>query len=485
MALPLLKYQELLRNLPDGKVVGLAKAGGPKGWMPADELRRREEMRSAEMAEMSEEQRGPRNVLEEYVARASGVQQPAGGFPQGRGNPADVLASKGRGGDSQLMHVGPDQVNQMATSINRETGLPEAFWPAALALPAGGFLLKKLVQRYGPAAAKYLYQKLAPGAAQKAGTKAFSRTARAMSGQPTRGDLQRTALSQFSKSKSGKGLGKAARSAGNIGYYGGLGSLGMMAGSAMDDEGLDMPPQKSAAVDMPPQKAAAVDADINELISGQNDELFGVANPENFAAANRPPGRRSGVDEDRFREARERWGEIAKYIVDAAPNPWQEIFEPMAAFGAKLGSTPGDFGPAYSAAMGDAANVTKDLRRERRDVAGERVALVGAETNLDLSLEELALNFILGQGLNRARGARGGAGGGVPTFSNFIQFMKSMIETRGVQGIMKDGNLDPVRMQEAWEGAMGAYHLMAGRQPAMPRIDSAMNISGRTDLGGI
>ena len=141
MALPLLKYQELLRNLPDGKVVGLAKAGGPKGWMPADELKRREEMRSAEMAEMSEEQRGPRNVLEEYVARASGAQQPTGGFPQGRGNPADVLASKGRGGDSQLMHVGPRQVNQMGTSINPETGLPEAFWPQVAGAALGGLPL--------------------------------------------------------------------------------------------------------------------------------------------------------------------------------------------------------------------------------------------------------------------------------------------------------------------------------------------------------
>jgi len=48
---------------------------------------------------------------------------------------AEGLASFGRGGDSMLMHVNKDEVNQMATSINPKTGLPEAIAFLA-ALPA-------------------------------------------------------------------------------------------------------------------------------------------------------------------------------------------------------------------------------------------------------------------------------------------------------------------------------------------------------------
>ena len=48
---------------------------------------------------------------------------------------AEGLASFGRGGDSMLMHVNKDEVNQMATSINPNTGLPEAL-PFLAALPA-------------------------------------------------------------------------------------------------------------------------------------------------------------------------------------------------------------------------------------------------------------------------------------------------------------------------------------------------------------
>jgi len=63
---------------------------------------------------------------------------PMNPFPQGnlgrgpQASQAQGLAGLGRGGDSMLMHVNKDEVNQMATSINPETGLPEAFPWAAL-----------------------------------------------------------------------------------------------------------------------------------------------------------------------------------------------------------------------------------------------------------------------------------------------------------------------------------------------------------------
>jgi len=54
-------------------------------------------------------------------------------YPQGNlgegplsGN-AQGLAQLGRGGDSMLMHVNKNEVDQMATSVNPDTGLPEAF----------------------------------------------------------------------------------------------------------------------------------------------------------------------------------------------------------------------------------------------------------------------------------------------------------------------------------------------------------------------
>jgi len=60
---------------------------------------------------------------------------PLHSYPQGqlnggpRSGEAAGIASLGRGGDTMLMHVTPDEVNSMAHSINPETGLPEAFPP--------------------------------------------------------------------------------------------------------------------------------------------------------------------------------------------------------------------------------------------------------------------------------------------------------------------------------------------------------------------
>ena len=198
MAMTLLDYQELLRNLPQQQVVGLAKKGDPRSWRAGDELRRREELRSAAAAEESKQEAAPRNIMEEYIAKASGAgaspmgppgpqgppmaapqqgppmmppgpQGPPGvppmppGLPQApgaqfqSGGPVDTrsLQRMGRGGDTQLMHVGPQEINQMGTSINPQTGLPEALpaipawvWGAAAAAPYAGDAYEWLKNRW-------------------------------------------------------------------------------------------------------------------------------------------------------------------------------------------------------------------------------------------------------------------------------------------------------------------------------------------------
>jgi LysM repeat protein len=78
--------------------------------------------------------------LDQFRQRQSSL-SPINPYPQGElgsgphNGRAEGLASFGRGGDSMLMHVNKDEVNQMATSINPKTGLPEAFAFLA-ALPA-------------------------------------------------------------------------------------------------------------------------------------------------------------------------------------------------------------------------------------------------------------------------------------------------------------------------------------------------------------
>ena len=75
-----------------------------------------------------------------------------GGQPQHSGT-AQALASKGRFGDTMLMHVNPEEVQGIASvagglTINPETGLPEAFWAA---LP---FLAKAAIVGAGIGAAR-------------------------------------------------------------------------------------------------------------------------------------------------------------------------------------------------------------------------------------------------------------------------------------------------------------------------------------------
>jgi hypothetical protein len=95
MSMTLLDYQELLRNLPQEQIVRLAQKGDPRSWMAGDELKRREEMYSAAAAEQSEQDTQPRNIMEEYIAKASGMgaappapqgppgMSPPGPMPQG------------------------------------------------------------------------------------------------------------------------------------------------------------------------------------------------------------------------------------------------------------------------------------------------------------------------------------------------------------------------------------------------------------------
>ena len=55
---------------------------------------------------------------------------------------AGELASKGRYGDSMLMHVNPMEVEGLASLVpitrNPDTGLPEAFWPLVIGALLGG-----------------------------------------------------------------------------------------------------------------------------------------------------------------------------------------------------------------------------------------------------------------------------------------------------------------------------------------------------------
>ena len=68
------------------------------------------------------------------------------------GGIADELASKGRYGDSMLMHVNPIEVEGLSSLVpitrNPHTGLPEAFWPlvigAVLGATVGGVRAKKM-----------------------------------------------------------------------------------------------------------------------------------------------------------------------------------------------------------------------------------------------------------------------------------------------------------------------------------------------------
>ena len=78
--------------------------------------------------------------LGEFQSRQQSL-EPMNPYPQGQlgqgplNQTAEGLASLGRGGDSMLMHVNKDEVNQMATSINPDTGLPEACpWAAIPAI---------------------------------------------------------------------------------------------------------------------------------------------------------------------------------------------------------------------------------------------------------------------------------------------------------------------------------------------------------------
>lgn len=121
-------YQRTLQNLRSG---GLRGAGQEAGAQPAQQFF------GGGSIPLPQSQQPQAPGLGEFQSRQQSL-EPINPYPQGQlgqgplNQTAEGLASLGRGGDSMLMHVNKDEVNQMATSINPETGLPEAFVWAAI-----------------------------------------------------------------------------------------------------------------------------------------------------------------------------------------------------------------------------------------------------------------------------------------------------------------------------------------------------------------
>jgi len=535
MALKFQEYQDLLKNLHNDEVIARAKMSTPRSWMAADELLRREEVRSAKKAEMEKEDRSALNVVEEIVARASsgggapmpgpagpmpaphagppmigaGPVAPAGNMmppagpmaqpaPQNvyqRGGPvgANGLSQMGRGGDTELMHVSPSVVNRAATGVNPETGLPEAVVLAPLlwgvAGSVGAWVLQKLATRYGPAAAK----KMLPGAmaklSEKRGVAAAGRTARAAAGRPTAGESRRQKLADFfgtgrpgpsvgerSGTRTGRAIKKGAQYAGKGAYYGGAASLA--SGLAPGDD--------------------PVDEDI-EMVFAENPELFGsdAASPEYAAAvASRralqprgPSTTGSGVSAtgasaeqmDGFQKFRDRYAALDEAISATKPDWADQLTEQMGAFGGTLATTPGDFGVGWGAASQAATEVPARIRQEERATQGERVALVAAESNLEFMLMQLAINAMMA----RAR-ATGGRAVGKPLDK---EDWLDMVMNYGIPGVDMNRLEHGIASPEFLDTAVKAYHRaeavfsgMAQGGGARPRDRSTVSFNSSLDM---
>lgn len=428
MAMTLLDYQELLRNLPQAQVVGAAKTGDPRSWMAADELKRRQEMRDAEKAELAVQEQSPRNVVEEYVSMASpvpGMQPPGPGAmpgmpqappspmgpqgppmgpqgppmgppmpPQGfqRGGPihpnARRLSHLGRGGDTALMHVRPRDVNERATSINPQTGLPEAFDPtggaasAALAM-AGLFALR----RFGP----QLLGKVAPGLAKKVGMK---------SGKAAVETLQKAG----EKTAFSGGL-----AAGEVLPIGPGGAMVKIPGKA---PGGGKPPSSAPGGWWGRGKKALPYAAVGGLgyygLSGGEGEEQTIPPP--FLPPGSDPG---GPGTGRLEELQERI-QAASPGMTKMPEwlgggelPLDQWGKQLTQFGSTLATTPGEFGEGFGAALGAAGQVPEQIRGEQRAALAEEIAVeqLSIEAALKIALQEAKMS------------------GGVMTFPAFVELM--------------------------------------------------------------
>jgi hypothetical protein len=431
MAMTLLDYQELLRNLPQEQIVKLAKKGDPRSWMAGDELRRREEMYSAAAAEQSEQETGPRNIMEEYIAKASGMgaappQGPPGGPPAQqmasamppppqaqsmappmpqqpmappmpqppmaqfqRGGPVKGrnLARMGRGGDTQLMHVGPGEVNRIGTSVNPQTGLPEAFGLSSAAGMALGTGAMWLAKRYGPQVLK----KLSPNLRKLFGV------------------------------KGGKAATETIKSVGERAGYGGATTVGGVAGGLDPKTGYPISPgypvTPSSPMGYPRGKpipsmpsgatgaaAAAPSAARNWLgklgsgaayagAAGAGAALMPGFDEEETPVVPDPTvtgpgaGDKGGVGGSREEGTGSGVRSFQDRIRATAPGALQEIGQTIGQFGVGLGQSTGDAVDAVTSGFQNVLAVPEQMAQQRQRSLGEEGAYDIAMRKLDVDTE--------------------------------------------------------------------------------------------------
>ena len=407
MAMTLLDYQELLRNLPQEQIVRLAQKGDPRSWMAGDELKRREEMYSAAAAEQSEQDAQPRNIMEEYIAKASGMGA-APPAPQGppvapqqkppsmppppqtqamapqmpkppvaqfqRGGPVDRLQGMGRGGDTQLMHVGPREVNRIGSSVNPETGLPEAIdlgTAAGMALGTGAMWLAK---RYGP----QILGKLSPKMAKLLGAKGTKATT------------------------------ETIKSVGEKAGYGGATTVGSVAGGNVDPLGWQAVPSASAGT----ASAAAPGAArtwLNKLGSGAaytaaagtgaalmpplfDEEETPEETPVDPTATGPGGAMKGGLGASRVEGTGSGVRSFQDRIRATAPGALQEIGQTIGQFGVGLGQSTGDAVDAVTAGFQNALAVPEEMAQQRQRSLAEEGAydIAMRKVDVDSRIAELA-----------------------------------------------------------------------------------------------
>jgi len=427
MAMTLLDYQELLRNLPQEQIVKLAQKGDPRSWMAGDELKRREEMYSAAAAEQSEQETGPRNIMEEYIAKASGMgaappappqgppaaqqqmpppmppppqaqamapqmpQPPVAQFQGGGPVKGNNLARMGRGGDTQLMHVGPREVNRMGTSVNPETGLPEAFLLSSAAGMALGTGAMWLAKRYGP----QILSKLSPKMAKLFGV------------------------------KGGKAATETIKSVGEKAGYGGASSIGGVAGSGIDPKtgypispgypvtpsspfgfprGKPIPSTPSgatgAAAAAAPSAARKWLGKVGSgaayagaagagaaLMPGFDEEETPAETTVDPTATGPGGAKKGGVGGSREEGTGSGVRSFQDRIRATAPGVLQEIGQTIGQFGVGLGQSTGDAVDAVTAGFQNVLAVPEQMAQQRQRSLGEEGAYDIAMRKLDVDTE--------------------------------------------------------------------------------------------------
>ncbi len=366
MALTLLDYQELLRNLPQAQVVRAAKKGDPRSWMAADEIKRRQEMRDAANAASGLEEEGPRNVVEEYLAMASPQMGPVPGgmpgMPQGPPSPMSPggppMGPPPMGPRSPMgpPPVGPPPMGPPPPGFNRG-GPVQGYSPGGLigsvGGPAGialGTAAQWALMKYGPKA----LAAMAPGLAKK------------------------------------MGIGKAAQAAGKMVDVPGLGQ---------------MPTAGAAAAKAAPQSMVrrigkyAPGAAAGWALSGGGEEAKGVTPDKELPQAAPPASGGGPKTPDRLTELQER-------IQNASPGmtkmpdwlggvelPLDEWGRMATEFGSTMGTHTGDFGEAFSAGMGAAGRVPEMIRGEQREALAEEIGVerIRVDEELKLALQRMKL----------------------------------------------------------------------------------------------